>query len=81
MDYTEISIRAANFSNTMLIIAILKHLRSRGILSQDQITEIGDDALQMLELLQMGRPTAEHPVYESARKNVEAMLPDLPSKP
>ncbi|MGR9169600.1 hypothetical protein [Rhizobium sp. KDH_Rht_773_N] len=70
-------LEAAIHSQTAMQVHILRRLVANGIFSQQDATELLDDALADLEKLQTKAHAHEHWIYELARGHIEAALPSF----
>lgn len=68
------SLQAGIFANTAMNIALAKALIRNSVLSADEVSTAFDEALLRLEEMQAQSPSAEHWVFEIARKHLEVFL-------
>lgn len=67
------SVAASELVSSSLLAALIPALVNRGVLTQQDATEIYENALMLLEMQQGADPAVQH-VYETARELIEAHL-------
>ena len=67
------SVAASELVSSSLLPALIPALVNRGVLTQQDATEIYENALMLLEMQQGADPAVQH-VYETARELIEAHL-------
>jgi hypothetical protein len=67
------AIAASDPSSAAILAALIGALGAKGILTDDEVREVYEQALFLLETHQSDEPEAR-PIYEAAREIIEAQL-------
>lgn len=67
------AIAASDLSSAAILAALLGILGAKGILSDEEVREVYEQALYLLEEHQSDEPGAQ-PIYEAAREILESQL-------
>lgn len=72
--------RATGLSNAALAAALINHLKRKGLMTGQEVADLGDEALAILER-QQEKATGLKPAFDLARRMVEASLLPLGKSP
>jgi hypothetical protein len=67
------AIAASDLSSAAILAALIGALGAKGVLSDDEVREVYEQALYLLEAHQGNEPEAR-PIYEAAREIIEEQL-------
>jgi hypothetical protein len=68
------SIAASDLVSASVLASLIAMLGAKGVISDDEVREVYDQALYLLEAHQAESEPETRPIYEAAREIIEAQL-------